>query len=209
VHISPLLQRTLKLHFVVVALRSRPLIWPRTRTRHLQVGRRFKMVNMTFVDFLEALGRIAVFKPLPTQEDYLEVYKQTEGAVEIEDCAKFFDHLVVSGGDFAVFKFNEAHDRDWQVDETLAGRPLPESYGLVCQLIIGRLDRDGDGQISRKDWKFRRASGGHEKEQAKALAAADAARSKNKAAKGKTSDNPNMDTNLTHRPRDWRKGDEM
>jgi len=110
---------------------------------------------MTFVDFLEALGRIAVFKPLPTQADYDLLYAQT--GVEIQNCSHFFDVLWQHFGDHGVAEFNRSHELDWQVAETSAGRPLPETISLVCELLIGRIDRDGDGKITSKDWKYRRA----------------------------------------------------
>jgi hypothetical protein len=125
------------------------------------------MTHMTFVDFLEALGRIAVFKPLPDKTAYADVAKALEAkekstsgettTVVIKDCAQFFAGLTTLGGEHQINKFNAQHERDWQLDETREGRPLPDSIELVCQLLIGRIDRDGDGQISRKDWKLRPA----------------------------------------------------
>jgi len=130
-----------------------------------EVDRRQKMINMTFVDFLEGLGRIAVFKPLPNSAAYRELEKVTAGREEraaadsqpspIESCSQFFDQLWANGGEYALAKFNRAHERDWQLDESAQGRPLADSIELVCQLLIGRIDRNGDGKISRKDWKLR------------------------------------------------------
>ena len=67
------------------------------------------------------------------------------------------DVLWAVGGEHALHKFNRAHERDWELDETSEGRPLAASIELVCQLLIGRIDRDGDGQVTRKDWKLRPA----------------------------------------------------
>jgi hypothetical protein len=110
---------------------------------------------MTFVDFLEALGRIAVFKPLPTQQDYDALYAQT--GVEISNCARYLDVLWQHGGDHAVHEFNRTHQLDWSVQETSGGRPLHATIELVIELLIGRIDRDGDGKITKRDWGFRRA----------------------------------------------------
>jgi len=120
-----------------------------------EVNRRNKLVQMTFVDFLEALGRIAVFKPLPTLRDFAKLELHT--GVVIENCARFFDVLWATQGDHGIIEFNESHELDWRVEETNKGRPLPETIELVVQLLIARIDRDGDGKISRKDWKYRRA----------------------------------------------------
>jgi hypothetical protein len=89
-------------------------------------------------------------------KDYAELEAQTNCG-PIENCARFFDVLWATQGDHGVIEFNQSHELDWRVEETSRGRPLPETIELVIQLLIWRLDRDGDGKISRKDWKYRRA----------------------------------------------------
>lgn len=114
--------------------------------------RRRKLTELTFVDFLEALCRIALFKPLPTQRDYAELGAQT--GTDVRDCAHFFSELHALGGEIDVAEWAGAHEPDWRVEETRAGRPLPETAELLCQLVVGRLDRDGDGKLSGADWKY-------------------------------------------------------
>lgn len=75
----------------------------------------------------------------------------------VDNCSRFFDVLWEHFGDNGVNEFNRTHELDWRVEETIQGRPLPETIELVCQLLIGRIDRDGDGKITQKDWQYRRA----------------------------------------------------
>lgn len=75
------------------------------------------------------------------------------------NCASFFGALEQTKRSQSLEMFNKENRRDWQIEETARGRPLSESIELVCQLLIGRLDTDGDRMITKKDWKNHPAGG--------------------------------------------------
>lgn len=120
------------------------------------------MVSMAFTDFVEALGRLACFKPLPTEAQIVAA-QQALGDDDYPssafNCADFFDALEQTKRGLGLQAFNMEHCCDWQLEETERGRPLAESIELVCQLLIGRLDTTGDRVITKRDWKYRGVGG--------------------------------------------------
>ena len=100
--------------------------------------------ELTFVDFLEALGRCADMRSVPTDAD-LGAY-----GLQASEIARY-EHLLIEEGDTA--KLDERRpSSEWGAPKT---RPLAEKVFKLIALILGRLDKDQDGDVDASDFKIR------------------------------------------------------
>ncbi|KAJ1640538.1 hypothetical protein T492DRAFT_832053 [Pavlovales sp. CCMP2436] len=95
---------------------------------------------MTFLDFCEALARVTTFKYFPTDAEIR--------AKGVTDTAAFFDKLV-KDGEMKQFALTRRVDT---VEEQKEGRPLEEVLSKCLDVIVRRLDRTGDGLITKRDF---------------------------------------------------------
>jgi len=106
-----------------------------------EVKRREKLLNLSFEGFLEALGRLTLFKAMPTASQLV--------ASKVDSPAKFFD-LLDSEDEFAGWVSRNAPN--YKKEET-EGRSLHEVLDKLIVLLIHRLDVDKSGSLDADDFK--------------------------------------------------------
>ena len=101
--------------------------------------RRTALVHLQYVDFLEALARIATFKRLPTKGQLAQ-----HGCTS---CASFFAQPKLVEAELLA-----AGPMSWQQEET-SPVPLEEPLEMLLSLLVERLDSDGNGVLRAKELK--------------------------------------------------------
>lgn len=102
-----------------------------------EIKSRFKIMNHTWVEFLEAIGRIADMTSLPTDEDL-----QLVNAINMLDFKPKCDAASIAVQDRTKKRRTSA------VWNTFKTRPLSDKVDKLCKLIIGRLAVKFKGNIS-------------------------------------------------------------
>jgi len=114
-------------------------IWSQTFVSD-EIKRREKLINMTFVDFLEALCRLCCFKALPTP-----VQLRKAGVRTVK---QFFD--ADAAGDIPTA--DKLAPLDYVAEETRR-EPLYPTLERLLSLIFDRFDDNGSGKITKEDLK--------------------------------------------------------
>ena len=102
---------------------------------------------ITFVDFMEALCRVAALKNMPSEEDLSEMYGR-----KMIKAATYVDYITATQ---SVKKAVEGAlirraSSDWSAPKT---RPLYEKVTILIKMILARYDFGGDGLLDGEDLK--------------------------------------------------------
>ena len=100
---------------------------------------------ITFVDFMEALCRVAGMKNTPTAEDLQEMAKQRMIQAPTMEKYLFATQQVSKQVDGALIRRDSC---EWGSTQT---RPLHEKVAVLLSMLYVRLDVDNDGDIDAKD----------------------------------------------------------
>jgi len=119
-----------------------------------ELKRRYALTHATFVDFLEALGRLCTFVHMPTQA-VLEEY----GAKSAKD---FYDQVSAGahlGTVLAKRRSTAASTggEEW-LDEEQCTDSLVAPIGMLISLMLDRLDESSNMRVDRTDAFLRRKS---------------------------------------------------
>jgi hypothetical protein len=113
-----------------------------------ELKRRQQLTEATFVDFLEALGRMCCFITMPTPE-LLAMY-------DAKSAKDFYEHVEAGDHDGSVLtKSFGGTLGSWQEQE-MSDEPLAVELGMLIELILDRLDESGDGKVDERDLAARR-----------------------------------------------------
>ena len=113
-----------------------------------ELKRREKLTNANFVDFLEMIARLCIFLSLPTPE-LLEAYK-VNTAAEFYESVSSGEHM----GDVLTL-WTDFTQPEWFAEES-SQESLAFELELLINLILDRLDENGDGKIDKGDLAQRR-----------------------------------------------------
>jgi len=111
-----------------------------------ELKRRQELTQATFVDFLEMLARLCTFVSLPTPE-VLEKYG-AKSAME-------FYNAIDSGHHEGSVLLHDWREVDWRSEEVSTDSLAPDLTMLI-ELILDRLDDNGNGRVDRRDLERRR-----------------------------------------------------
>ncbi len=123
------------------------LVWSQTFVSD-ELKRRSKLASATYVDFVEALGRLCTFKPLPSRA--LLAQYGASSAHEFYAAMEAGEHL----GSVLV-KTGHLAPVSWEEQESCA-EPLDEPLGVLIELLLDRLDTDADGTVTRREMEAKR-----------------------------------------------------
>ena len=100
---------------------------------------------ITFVDFMEALCRVAGMKNTPTAEDLQEMAKQRMIQAPTMEKYLFATQQVSKQVDGALIRRDSC---EWGSTQT---RPLHEKVAVLIKMMYTKLDVDNDGDVDIKD----------------------------------------------------------
>ena len=112
-----------------------------------ELKRRTKLTQGTYIDFLEALGRICTRVALPSVQ-LLEKYGN-------RSAFEFFEHIAEDKHEGGVMLSQGHEAARWEKEEE-SEAPLHDSLEMLVGLVLDRLDSDRNGKIDKAELENRR-----------------------------------------------------